>query len=130
MPLIERSDFVRQSVHCRFGCHETDIPDAVSCGPESPMRLTPTTTVRCILASLMGLLGFVCPGAGDSRAADADRQPIAIEFSYDRPINAGAAPFVLASTRGLFAAEGLAVTTDIASGSPEAIARVALGGQG
>jgi NitT/TauT family transport system substrate-binding protein len=91
------------------------------------MHVTPTTTVRCILASLMGLLGFVCPGAADSQAADASRQPIAIAFSYDRPINAGAAPFVLASTRGLFAAEGLAVTTDIASGSPEAIARVAAG---
>ena len=38
-----------------------------------------------------------------------------------------AAPFVLASTDGLFGSEGLAVTTNIASGSPDAIARVAAG---
>ena len=55
------------------------------------------------------------------------RQPIAIQFSLDRPIDAGAAPFVLASVNGLFSAEGLAVTTNIASGSADAIARVADG---
>src|SRR5207342_1880564 len=38
-----------------------------------------------------------------------------------------AAPFVLAATDGLFASEGLAVTTDVAGGSPDAIARVAAG---
>jgi NitT/TauT family transport system substrate-binding protein len=37
------------------------------------------------------------------------------------------APIVLAAADGLFGAEGLAVTTDIASGSPEAIERVATG---
>ena len=55
------------------------------------------------------------------------RQPIPIQFSFDRPIDASALPSVLASAGGLFSAEGLAVTTNIASGSPEAIARVASG---
>ena len=35
--------------------------------------------------------------------------------------------FVMAAADGLFGAEGLAVTTDIANGSPDAIARVAAG---
>jgi len=91
------------------------------------MRVSQTNTIRCILALLAGLLDFACFGAGDSRAADQARQPIAIRFSLDRPINAGVAPFVLASSRGLFGAEGLAVATNIASGSPEAIVRVADG---
>ena len=97
-------------------------------GPEEmPMRVNPTTAVPRILALLIGLSGFACLGAGESRAASEVRQPIAVLFSLDRPINAGAAPFVLASSRGLFGSEGLAVTTNIASGSPDAIARVADG---
>jgi len=91
------------------------------------MRVNPTTAVPRILALLIGLSGFACLGAGESRAASEVRQPIAVLFSLDRPINAGAAPFVLASSRGLFGSEGLAVTTNIASGSPDAIARVADG---
>ena len=83
--------------------------------------------MRCILAVLTGLLAFACLGMAESRAADETRQPIAIQFSLDRPINASAAPFVLAATDGLFGAEGLAVTTDIAQGSADAIARVAAG---
>ena len=89
------------------------------------MRVIQTIAVRCFLASLTGLLAFACFGAAQSRAAGEVRQPIAIQFSFDRPIDASAAPFVLAASRGLFGAEGLAVTTDIASGSPDAIARVA-----
>jgi NitT/TauT family transport system substrate-binding protein len=90
------------------------------------MRISQTNSIRrCILALLAGLLGFARLGAGE--AAEQARQPIAIQFSLDRPINAGVAPFVLASSRGLFGAEGLSVATNIASGSPEAIARVADG---
>jgi len=90
------------------------------------MRISQTNAIRrCILALLAGLLGFARLGAGE--AAEQARQPIAIQFSLDRPINAGVAPFVLASSRGLFGAEGLLVATNIASGSPEAIARVADG---
>ena len=91
------------------------------------MRVTTTHAIRSISALLIGLLGAACFGADDSRAQGAARPPIPIRFSFDRPIDAGAAPVLLAQANGLFAAEGLAVTTSIASGSPEAIARVASG---
>jgi NitT/TauT family transport system substrate-binding protein len=91
------------------------------------MRASPTIAIRCLLASLIGVWGLVCFGAVAGRAADEVRQPIAIQFSLDRPLDAGAAPFVLASAGGLFSSEGLAVTTHSASGSPDAIARVASG---
>ncbi|KAJ8136408.1 hypothetical protein OY671_010379, partial [Metschnikowia pulcherrima] len=51
----------------------------------------------------------------------------ALHFSFDRPIDGAAAPFVVASGRGSFRAEGLNVTTDAATGSLDAIARVASG---
>jgi NitT/TauT family transport system substrate-binding protein len=86
-----------------------------------------TIAARLFLASLLGLLGLASFGRGESRAADEVRQPVVIQFSYDRPLDASAAPFVLASGSGLFGAEGLAVTTNIANGSPDAIARVAAG---
>ena len=91
------------------------------------MRVNQTIALRYLLACLIGLLGLGCFGTGASRAADETRQPIAIQFSFDRPIDASAAPFVLASSRGLFGSEGLAVATNIASGWPDAIARVAAG---
>jgi NitT/TauT family transport system substrate-binding protein len=90
------------------------------------MPANQTIAVR-FLASLIGLWGVVCFGTGAGRAADDVRQPVAIQFSLDRPLDAGAAPFVLASAHGLFSAEGLAVTTNAANGSPDAIARVASG---
>src|ERR1700716_3564793 len=90
-----------------------------------PMRVSQTIALRCILASLISLLGFAWLGTADSRAAGEVRQPIAIQFSFDRPVDASSAPFVLASVGGLFSAEGLAVTTNIASGSKDAITRVA-----
>src|SRR6266436_3620935 len=91
------------------------------------MRARPTIANSCILASLTGLLAFACFGVTGSRAQGEVRPPTAILFSLDRPIDASAAPFMLASSRGLFGSEGLAVTTNIASGWPDAIARVARG---
>ena len=92
------------------------------------MRASPTIAVRRILASLIGLLGVACLGVTESRATGGEvRSPIAIQFSFDRPIDASTAPFVMASVGGLFSSEGLAVTTNIASGSRDAIARVATG---
>jgi NitT/TauT family transport system substrate-binding protein len=93
----------------------------------NPMRVCQIIAGRLLLASLLGLPGFANLGAAESRAADEVRQPVAIQFTFDRPLEASAAPFVLASSNGLFSAEGLAVTTNIASGSPDAIARVAAG---
>ena len=93
----------------------------------SSMRALRTNALRFILASLAGLCGIASPGANTALAADEARPPVAIQFSLDRPIDAAAAPFVMAATGGLFSAEGLAVTINIASGSPDAIARVAAG---
>jgi NitT/TauT family transport system substrate-binding protein len=87
------------------------------------MRAHPTKAVRYVLALLTGLLGL----AGLDAAASEVRQPVAIQFTLDRPISAAAAPFVMADVDGLYGAEGLTVTTDIANGSPDAIARVAAG---
>jgi NitT/TauT family transport system substrate-binding protein len=80
------------------------------------------------LASLAGLCA-IAGGlmASNVLAADEPRAPLQIQFSLDRPIDAAAAPFVMAAASGLFGAEGLAVTTNIASGSADAIARVAAG---
>src|SRR5882672_2266129 len=91
------------------------------------MRAHRTNALLAMLALLAGLCGVVCFGAGPSLAADEPRPPLAIQFSLDRPIDATDAPFVMAATNGLFSAEGLAVTTNIASGSTDAIARVAAG---
>ena len=91
------------------------------------MRTTRTNVFRSLLASLAGLCGIAGFGASHVFAADEPRPPLAIQFSLDRPIDAAAAPFVMAAAGGLFSAEALAVTTNIASGSSDAIARVAAG---
>jgi NitT/TauT family transport system substrate-binding protein len=75
----------------------------------------------------MTALSLACVGAQASRAAQENQPQTAVQFTLDRPLDASAAPFVLASTRGLFRAEGLAVGTNIASGPPDAIARVVSG---
>ena len=122
------------------GRHETNIPGAatgvgVSGFPVSSMCVNPAVAVHSAVHPAVGLLStlltglafFACLGAAEGLAADPVRQPTPIQFSFDRPIDASAAPFVLAAADGLFGAEGLAVTTNIASGSPDAIARVAAG---
>jgi NitT/TauT family transport system substrate-binding protein len=91
------------------------------------MRVTQIVALRPILALLTGLLALACFGSAPSRADDQARQPIAIQLSFDRPIDASVAPFLMAASRGLFGSEGLTVTTNIANGSAEAIARVASG---
>jgi NitT/TauT family transport system substrate-binding protein len=72
-------------------------------------------------------LGLVC-SLQTGRAADEPGALTAVQFSLDRPLDASNAPFVLASTRGLFRAENLTVATTIAGGPADAIARVASGG--
>ena len=94
----------------------------------NPMRVNlKAIAVRCILALLTGLTALACFGSAGSRAEGQARQPIAIQLSFDRPIDASAAPFVLAASRGLFGSEGLTVSTNIAGGSPDAISRVVSG---
>ena len=69
-----------------------------------------------MLASLLGLMTLTSPGAGNAQAADDAKQPVAIQFSFDRPLEASMAPFVVALDHGLFSAEGLAVATNIFGG--------------
>lgn len=79
---------------------------------------------RTTLTALLALGGSsldACLAAGDIR------QPVAIQFSLDRPLDASDAPIVLASSDGLFGSEGLAVNFQTAGGSQDAIARVAAG---
>src|ERR1700730_18921968 len=102
MALINRSGLIRQTAgHAASGVMRQTYPARQPwSGPDVvAMRVNQTIAVRCFLASLIGLLG-ACFGTGESRAAGETRQPIAIQFSFDRPIDASAAPFVLASSRG------------------------------
>jgi NitT/TauT family transport system substrate-binding protein len=71
-------------------------------------------------------VSLACVGAGWDRARG-QAAPVAVQFSLDRPLDASAAAFVLASARGLFRAENVAVTTSIATGPQDAIDRVASG---
>jgi NitT/TauT family transport system substrate-binding protein len=91
------------------------------------MRVNRTTLLRTMLAVLIGFAAVVCASTNQTQAADEPHQPLAIQFTLDRPLDAAAAPFVMAGVSGLFSAEGLAVTTNVASGSQDAIARVASG---
>ncbi len=77
----------------------------------------------CVLLALVSVVGVACLAG---RRADAGA-PTPIRFSLDRPIDAAVAPVVLASTRGLFRAEGLSVTTTAAANTADAITRVAAG---
>src|SRR5215204_918981 len=86
-----------------------------------------SAVLNVLLASLAGLSALAGLMAGQVLAADEPRSPLQIQFSLDRPIDAAAAPFVMATAGGLFGAEALAVTTNIASGSLDAMARVAAG---
>jgi NitT/TauT family transport system substrate-binding protein len=91
------------------------------------MRVRQTHTIHRRLVLQAGIVGLACLAAKAARAADDPRRPIALQFSYDRAPDASIAPFVEARARGLFAAEGLSVTTNVAGGSLDAIARVASG---
>jgi NitT/TauT family transport system substrate-binding protein len=76
---------------------------------------------------MAGLAGLACLPARKGRATEAGNEPVAVRLAFDRPLDASMAPFVLATSRGLFAAEGLSVATSFAQGSPEAIALVTSG---
>jgi NitT/TauT family transport system substrate-binding protein len=80
--------------------------------------------IACCLVACAGLdtgLGLSPSHAGETA------HPLVMNLSFDRPINAGEAPVIVAMTDGLFAAEGFAVSASPADGSPAAIARVASG---
>ena len=86
------------------------------------MRVLQTLFTCCLVALGIDLAGLnLRPGHAEGA------HPLSVTLSFDRPINAGEAPFVVAMTDGLFSAEGLNVITNMTAGSPEAIARVASG---
>jgi NitT/TauT family transport system substrate-binding protein len=68
----------------------------------------------------------VCLAAAQGHAEEAN-PPLPLQFTFDRPVEASMAPFVVAANRGLFAKEGLTVSPNSANGSIEAIAKVAAG---
>ncbi|MCP1846496.1 MULTISPECIES: ABC transporter substrate-binding protein [Bradyrhizobium] len=90
------------------------------------MQVSRTTVLRWILAGMIGLTGGVWPVLTPLRASDPP-PPLTIQFTLDRPLDAAAAPFVMALSGGLFSAEGLSVGTNVATSSADAIARVADG---
>jgi NitT/TauT family transport system substrate-binding protein len=92
-----------------------------------PMPERAHTISRRLFVLSLSASGLLALRATPGRAADGDKTPATIQFSLDRAIDAIAAPFVLASTRGLYRAENLNVVTTIAAGSKNAIARVASG---
>ena len=129
---MDRSGFMRHNAPAEGTRRHTISNDRMGISMpvrsrHSQMRITKTTVARCMLALLLGPMALTCVGAANGQAADEARQPVAIQFSYDRPLESSMAPFVVAQDHGLFSAEGLAVGTNIANGSPEAIARVASG---
>ncbi|WP_441233563.1 ABC transporter substrate-binding protein [Bradyrhizobium sp. 930_D9_N1_4] len=83
-----------------------------------------TTVLRGLLAAAIALAGLT---ARDAAAAETAAPSTAIHFTFDRPIDAGMAPFFLAAKDGSFSAERLNVSFNTAAGSPEALARVAKG---
>jgi NitT/TauT family transport system substrate-binding protein len=99
--------------------------EQVTCGTGVMLMRVFATLIACCCLTLSP--GFAGLGADAGRAAAENGHPLQVQLSFDRPINAGAAPVIVAISDGLFAAEGLSVTTDITAGSPEAIARVASG---
>lgn len=83
------------------------------------MSQRPSFTASRLLIAMISLLA--CMDANSALAATP------IRLTLDRPIDGAAAPFVVATDKGLFAAEGLNVTTEAAAGSKDAIDRVAAG---
>jgi NitT/TauT family transport system substrate-binding protein len=91
------------------------------------MRLNQASTFLSRRAFMGGLAAAACLAAWKSRATESAKEPVAIRLAFDRPLDASTAPFVLATSRGLFAAEGLSVASSFRQGSPETIAVVASG---
>lgn len=83
-----------------------------------------TTALRYLLALSISLATLVAHGVS---VAETAAPSIAIHFSFDRPIDASMAPFFVAAKDGGFSAEHLNVSFSSATGSPEALARVAKG---
>src|ERR1700755_1411328 len=56
------------------------------------MRNNKTNAFRSMMAVLIGLAGLLCLATGETRAEDA-KPPLALQFTFDRPMEASMAPF-------------------------------------
>ncbi|MCA1390098.1 MULTISPECIES: ABC transporter substrate-binding protein [unclassified Bradyrhizobium] len=83
-----------------------------------------TIALQCLLALA---ISFAASTVREAIAAESGTPSTAIRFTFDRPIDASMAPFFLAAKDGRFGAEHLNVSFNSASGSPEALARLAKG---
>ena len=83
-----------------------------------------TIALRGLLAIAISLAALA---ARDVSAAETAAPSTAIHFTFDRPVDASMAPFFLAAKDGNFGTERLNVSFKSATGSPEALARVAKG---
>ncbi|QUS41782.1 nitrate ABC transporter substrate-binding protein [Tardiphaga alba] len=75
----------------------------------------------------IGAFGVTAFYAPSIVAAQDDKAATTIQFTLDRPVDAIAAPFVLAASRGLYRAQNLNVALQVATGSKDTITRVAAG---
>ena len=92
------------------------------------MRITRSSFLRILLGLPIGLAGGVWPVVTPLHAAsDPPSLPLTVQFTLDRPLDAEAAPFVMAGVGGFFGTEGLAVGINVATSSADAIARAADG---
>ena len=85
------------------------------------MRLLPAARRYSSLLAAFGLLVLLCAFFSPAQAATI------VRFTLDRKIDGAAVPFVLATSRGLYRAENLEVTTNTVTTASEAFARLAKG---
>ena len=83
--------------------------------------LSAPITRRTVLGAL--LVAACSFGLGQTHAAD----PVKVKFTLDWRFEGPSAPFLLAKSKGYFAAEGLDVEIDAGNGSAGAVTRVATG---
>lgn len=87
-------------------------------------KANPFTTRMTRRGALATLLVATCTlGLGSAHAAE----PVKIKFTLDWRFEGPSAPFLLAKSKGYFAAEGLDVEIDAGNGSAGAVTRIATG---
>src|SRR6218665_2957058 len=88
-------------------------------------RIVPPISRRTVLQGIgaSGVTAFCAPALW---AAD-DTTQANLQFTLDRPVDAIAAPFVLAASRGLYRDEKLSVAMQVATGSKGTTTRVGRG---
>src|SRR5947209_3723767 len=92
-----------------FRCSKRSATAAARCWFHEAvsMRVALNIALTRTVALLVALPTVASIVATEACAQAASRQPVAIQFSLDRPIDAAATPFVLGTASGLFGAEGL-----------------------